>query len=144
MPTRKLKLFGIPLTAAAQNWNKLLTHRISCRRSWPRGVGELNPSPHSCIFTSVSMDSSSLSYLFTSVQIPADTTPKCGTEPSIRYVKLHFQNWHVVDSLRYRNRAKNTILMCEQKPYPQWFSCRRKGYSVKCEDSLKSGTQTEW
>ena len=32
----------------------------------------------------------------------------------------------------------------KQKPYPQWFLRRRKGYSVKCEDSLKSGTQTEW
>ena len=29
-------------------------------------------------------------------------------------------------SLRYRNRAKITILICEEKPYPVCFSCRRK------------------
>ena len=29
-------------------------------------------------------------------------------------------------SLRYRNRAKIIVLMCEEKPYPVWFSCRRK------------------
>ena len=32
-------------------------------------------------------------------------------------------------SVRYRNCADITILMCEQKPYyPVWFSCRRKSY----------------
>ena len=30
------------------------THRTLCRSVWPRGFGELNPSPHSWIFTSVS------------------------------------------------------------------------------------------
>ena len=29
-------------------------HRTLCRSVWPRGFGELNPSPHSWIFTSVS------------------------------------------------------------------------------------------
>ena len=29
-------------------------HRTSCRSGWPRGFGELNPSSHSWIFTSVS------------------------------------------------------------------------------------------
>ena len=33
-------------------------------------------------------------------------------------------------SLRYRNRAQITVFMCEQKPYPEWFSCRRKIYPV--------------
>ena len=42
----------------------------------------------------------------------------------IRYVTPHFG--------RYRNRAKITVLMCENKPYPLWFSCRRK-----CEHSLR-------
>ena len=39
-------------------------------------------------------------------------------------------------SLRYRNRAKIIVLMCEQKPYPLWFSIWRKTYTVKCENSL--------
>ena len=38
-------------------------------------------------------------------------------------------------SLRYRNRAEITVFMCEQKPYPVWFSRQRKSYpiSVKTE-----------
>ena len=39
-------------------------------------------------------------------------------------------------SLRYRNRAKIIVLMCEQKPYPLWFSIWRKTYLVKGENSL--------
>ena len=46
----------------------------------------------------------------------------------IRYVNLRFRDRRGADSLRYRNRAKITVLMCEQKPYPVWFSCRRKSY----------------
>ena len=42
----------------------------------------------------------------------------------IRYVTPHFA--------RYRSRAKITVLMCEKKPYPLWFSYRRK-----CEHSLR-------
>ena len=39
--------------------------------------------------------------------------------------------------IRYRNRAQITVLMCEQKPYPVWFSCMRKTYLVECEHSLR-------
>ena len=39
-------------------------------------------------------------------------------------------------SLRYRNRAEIFVLICEQKPYPLWFSIRRKTYPVKGENSL--------
>ena len=48
----------------------------------------------------------------------------------IRYVKIHFQDRRGAASLRYRNRAKITVLMCEQKPYSVWFSGRRKSYLV--------------
>ena len=34
---------------------------------------------------------------------------------------------------RYRNIAEITVLMCEEKLYPLWFSCRRKSYPVLCE-----------
>ena len=34
---------------------------------------------------------------------------------------------------RYRNRTEITVLMCEEKLYPLWFSCRRKSYPVLCE-----------
>ena len=39
-------------------------------------------------------------------------------------------------SLRYRNRAKITVRMCEQKPYPVQFSCQRKSYTEESEHSL--------
>ena len=50
--------------------------------------------------------------------------------PPIWYVTL------VAASLRYRNRAKIIVLMCDQKPYPLWFSIWRKTYLVKFENSL--------
>ena len=52
---------------------------------WPRGFSELNPSRHSnWIFTSVSVDSSRCSFVFTSatVRISVQTAPKHGTESS--------------------------------------------------------------
>ena len=92
-------------------------HRTSCRSGWPRGFGELNPRPHSSIFTSVSVDSSPRSHLFTSmVQIQVQTAPKCCTEP-LRYVTLHFRDRRGAASPRYRNRAEIIVLMFEQKPY---------------------------
>ena len=50
--------------------------------------------------------------------------------PPIRYVTPG------AASLRYRNRAEIFVLICEQKPYPLWFSIRRKSYPVKGENSL--------
>ena len=42
------------------------------------------------------------------------------------WATLHFKHRRGVASLRYRNRAAITVLMCEQKCYMVWFSCRRK------------------
>ena len=36
-------------------------------------------------------------------------------------------------SLRHRNRAEITVLVCEQKTYPVWLSWRRKSNPVWCE-----------
>ena len=99
------------------DWKVVHVHLTSCRSGWPRGFGELNPRSHSSIFTSVSVDSSPHSHLFTSmVQIQVQTAPKCCTEP-LRYMTLHFRDRRGAALLRYRNRAKITVLMCEQKPY---------------------------
>ena len=96
------------------------THQTSCRSGWPRRFGELNPSPHSSIFTSVSVDSSPRSYLLTSmVQIQVQTAPKCWTEP-LRYMTLHFRDRRGTASLRYRKGVKITVLMCKQRPYIQY------------------------
>ena len=79
------------------------THRTSCRSNWPRRTGALNLSPHSWIFTSVSVGSSRRSYLFTSAAfgITVHSPLKCGTEP-VRYRTLHFRDRCVVASLRRR------------------------------------------
>ena len=68
-------------------------HQTSCRSGWQRGFGELNPSPYSWIFSSISVGPSHLSYLFTSAtaRIPVHTARKWGTEP-IRYMTLHFRD----------------------------------------------------
>ena len=47
--------------------------------------------------------------------------------------------WYVTSgapSLRNRNRPEIFVLLCKKKPYPLWFSIRRKSYPVKCENSL--------
>ena len=59
----------------------------------------------------------------------------CGTD-SIRYVTLHFRDRRYTASLRYRNRAEITVLVCEQKPYPVLFSCRFKSCLGEWEKSL--------
>ena len=33
----------------------------------------------------------------------------------------------------YRNGAAITVLICEQKPYPIWFSCQMKRYPIRSE-----------
>ena len=45
---------------------------------------------------------------------------------------------HGAASLRNRHRAEITVFMCEQKPYPVWFSCQRKSYLVWHEHSLRA------
>ena len=47
---------------------------------------------------------------------------------------LHFRDRRNA-SLRYRNRAEITVLMCEQKLYPVWLSRRCKSFPVYCEQS---------
>ena len=63
----------------------------------------------------------------------------------IRYVTLQFGDRRGAASPCYRNCAEITVLhMCEQKPYPVWFSCWCKSYPVKhwlwdmlaCEQAL--------
>ena len=68
------------------------------------------------IFTSVSVGSSPRSYLFTSAKVRMVFTPKYDTKP-VRYVTLLRDRRGAV-SLRHRNRAEITVLVCEQKTYP--------------------------
>ena len=60
------------------------------------------------------MDFSPRAFLFTAatVQIPVHTAPKCVTETN-RYVMLHFRDQRSASSLRSRNPAEITVVMCE-------------------------------
>ena len=55
----------------------------------------------------------------------------------IRYVALQFRDRRRAASLRYRNRAGITVILCDQKPYSVWFSCRGKSYPVLCGQNLR-------
>jgi len=58
------------------------------------------------------------------------SAPRCSTK-AIRFATLHFQDRRGAASLRYRNRFEITVLICvNRKPYPVWFSCRRKSYPL--------------
>ena len=78
-------------------------------------------------------------FLFTSAtgRTGVHTALKYGSNP-IRYVTPHFRDWRSAASLlRHRNRAARIVFVCGQKPYPVWFSWRRKSYLVLYEHSLK-------
>ena len=86
------KLSNVVWTTSGPGRHKSFTHMEHLGRGWPRGFGALISSPHSWIFTSVSVGSRSRSYLFTSVtgQIGVHTVPKYGAKP-IRFVMLLFR-----------------------------------------------------
>ena len=44
---------------------------------------------------------------------------------------IQFQDERSAALLRHRNRAETTVPLCEQMPYPVWFSCRCKSYQVQ-------------
>ena len=94
----------------------------------------------SWIFTSVSVDSSPHSCLFTSMtdRIGVHAAPKYGTR-LIRCATLHFPIRRCAASLRHRNRAEITVLVCEQNPSPVWFAWLRKSYPVWCSSHLCAG-----
>ena len=61
----------------------------------------------------------------------------------IRYVTLHFRDRGSAASLRYRNRAEITVLMCEQKPYhclvPRRLSLKRARKGRREGDNGRDG-----
>lgn len=50
----------------------------------------------------------------------------------IRYMRLHFRD------RRGRNPAEITVRMCEQKPYPLWFSCRSRAVRYSLNTRMSS------
>ena len=97
----------------------------SQQHGWPRGLGALNSSPNSWIFTSPSVGSAPPSFIY-----GVHTAPKYGTKP-IRYVTLHFRDRRGTALVRPRNRDEiNICFLCLNKSsigfYGHDFRCRSK------------------
>ena len=90
-----------------------------------------NSIPYSWIFASALVDSSLLSYLFTlaKVRIPAlhRTIVWHKSYPICRRSTFEID--------RAQLCAEIPVGVCKRKPYPVWFSYRRKRYPVLCEHS---------
>ena len=56
---------------------------------------------------------------------------------------LHFTDQGGAASLRYRNRAEITVVMCEQKPYIRYgFVAGAK--AVRCSVNIALGRVADW
>ena len=90
-----------------------------------------NSIPYSWIFASALVDSSLLSYLFTlaKVRIPAlhRTIVWHKSYPICRRSTFEIDRGQLC--------AEIPVGVCKRKPYPVWFSYRRKRYPVLCEHS---------
>ena len=72
-----------------------------------------------------------------SVWTPVHTAPNSGTETyPICDDPLSTPAQRSFAPLQKWRRNKTTVLMCEQKPYPLWFSSRRTSYPIYCRYSL--------
>ena len=116
------KLSGKVLAGTAKSWNKPFTH-ITLRT----GVfGRVDLLPY------ISILNLNIYYRFCGFQSSLLLIYfLCGPDTvRIRFVTIHFRDRRAAVSLRYRNRAEITVVMCELQPYPIWFSCRHKSYPV--------------
>ena len=95
-------------------------HRASHGSGWPRGFYQLNSSPHSWIFTSVSLGSNPRSYSFTSsmVRTAMIIVAQKLVQSLWRSPFIHFQARRRAASLRFFP----TVFLCEQKPNLIWIS----------------------
>lgn len=113
--------------ATAKNWNRSFTHiafklEQLAKRIW-------------CSIRLSGFQFSLLLNHFGYVRIPFHTAPKCDTQ-LIQYATLHFWDRRGAASLSYRNRVEITALICEQKHYTVWFSCRRKSIDYNVNTAL--------
>ena len=106
------KAIGMVWTVTVQNWNKSFSrwHRTSCRNGWPRGFGSLIPNPLTPEYL-FRVPVLFLTYLFPLRSKYLHTTPKCGRQ------NLYDAPLSRSARRSYRNGAKITVRMCEQKPY---------------------------
>ena len=115
--------------------NLVLIQRLGGTREWPirKHISNIQPARLAeGIWCTKCHSSLPNIYFRLSGLIPPNrchTAPKCGTAP-IRYVTLHNRDRLGAASIRHRNRAARTVLVCEQKFFLVWFSWRRKSYLV--------------
>ena len=124
MPTRKAIRYSMNSNGTELE-QVVHTHRTSYRSRLPRGFGELNPSPHSRIL----LPSQWIPVLALLIHIYYGANSGSHFIKPIPYLTHHFRERRSADSVT------ETDLMCEQMPYPVWFSCRRKSCPV-CEHGL--------
>ena len=67
--------------------------------------------------------------------VPPRKAIRYGTN-TYNYVTLHFRDQRGAASLRYRNRAKITVLMCEQKP------CIRSDFRAGAKATIRCSVNT--
>ena len=123
----KYPLSGMAWTATAGDWSKWSSHTLKIvleRLAEMVWFIKFHFLLLSIYFPFSGFQARSL-FTFATVRIGVYTAQKCGTEP-IRYVTLHFRDRRGPASIGHRNRAEIISLMCKQKTYPVWFSCRHK------------------
>ena len=110
------------------------THRTSRRSGLPRGVGELNPRPHSWIFTFVSVDSSLRSYLYTSGTV--HTCSHCTDQSETTNLSDKWRSFFEIGATQFRSvteiTPKSPFLCMERSPTRCCFHTGAKAtcYSV--------------
>ena len=122
-------------------------HRTSCRRLmaervwWPK----LGPilSPEYSLLPSQWVNPVLFAILLYSLPLWSEylfTMHQSVLRSTVCHVTLHFRDRSGACAVffRYRNGAEITVLICDQKPYQEWFSCRRKSSPVKQEQRLIS------
>ena len=138
----KYPLSGMAWTATAGDWSKWSSHTL---KIVPERLAEMvwfikfRFLLLNIYFRFTGFQAHSL-FPFATVRTGVYIALKCGTEP-IRYVTSHFRDRRGPASICHRNRAEIISFMCEQKPYPVWFSCRHKSSLRK--HKLR-GTQREY
>ena len=124
------KQYSTRWKATAKNWKQVVHKEINIEHRLAERVWCLNPSPYLWVFTFdwvqprvQLLDPVRLLLLRSKFLLTLGQK----WQKLIRYVTIHY----ITSASRYRNRAENTTLMCEQKPFLSvLFSCRRKSYAV--------------
>ena len=147
MPTRKAIRY-IAWTAKKQNCNLLylnksfthIEHRAGAvGRALSQSVSQ-SLSPHSGIFTSISVGSRPYSNYSLPLRSELFPLRQSVAQNLFEVWRFTFEAGEAQLRSVTEIAPKITVLMCEQKLYPVWFSCMRKSYSVQRKHNLSLTT----